>query len=143
MTHDKTYDRLWNMLTRWPVVRCLSKWSPLIYFKICGSIRRRFEMSHGDGRFSRDKIQHSVGCRYFNMAKWLVHRKSGRPKQVAVHPRDRRWQVLLYCDGRQQRLLVQLYISGTFSHHFGETSITHSILRRNDFHKATEGQLAS
>ena len=23
MTHGKTYDRLWNMLTRWPVVRCL------------------------------------------------------------------------------------------------------------------------
>ena len=40
--------------------------------------------------------QVAVGCRYFNMAKWLVHRKSGRPKQVAVHPRDRRWQVLLY-----------------------------------------------
>ena len=42
--------------------------------------------------------QGAVGCRYFNMAKWLVHRKSGRPKQVAVHPRDRRWQVLLYSD---------------------------------------------
>ena len=40
--------------------------------------------------------QVAVGCRYFNMAKWLVHRKSGRPKQVAVHPRDRQWQVLLY-----------------------------------------------
>ena len=40
--------------------------------------------------------QVAVGCRYFNMAKWLVHHKSGRPKQVAVHPRDRRWQVLLY-----------------------------------------------
>ena len=24
--------------------------------------------------------QVAVGCRYFNMAKWLVHRKSGRPK---------------------------------------------------------------
>ena len=40
--------------------------------------------------------QVAVGCRYFNMAKLFVHRKSGRPKQVAVHPRDRPWQVLLY-----------------------------------------------
>ena len=60
MTHGKTYDRLWNMLTRWPSSVVLDKWSPLIYSKICGSIRRRFEMSHGDGRFSRDKIQHSA-----------------------------------------------------------------------------------
>ena len=52
--------------------------------------------------------QVAVGCRYFNMAKWLVHRKSGRPKQVAVHPRDRRWQVLLYA--RYGRGIVQIVL---------------------------------
>ena len=66
--------------------------------------------------------QVAVGCRYFNMAKWLVHRKSGRPKQVAVHPRDRRWQVLLYGGILFVGPLKSLYVSphplqtGSFQH---------------------------
>ncbi len=50
----------------------------------------------------------------------------------------------VHCERRQQRLLVQLYISGTFSHLFGEMSITQFIqsLARTTSIQATEGQFA-